>query len=261
MNMELRASALTCAALLLGLQACSSGNSGVTPQVGAITFTNVNGAAAAQPLQLMAEGESTYVLVDVANDPQLLGANWSVYCGSAVPPGTPLPPGQTQDQSCGSFSPVHTMSGPIPSYATSTSGYLALYTAPAAVPKQGNVTLYASSTTDPSQRSSATITIVGQYITVVLAPAPPGDLASGASTQVAAVVANDPNNSGVNWSLTCSALNCGAVSQAQTASGVATTYTAPANLQNAVTVQITASSVADPNRTASATVNVQVPQS
>ena len=31
----------------------------------------------------------------LTNDSQLLGADWSVYCGSALPPGTVLPPGET----------------------------------------------------------------------------------------------------------------------------------------------------------------------
>jgi hypothetical protein len=97
--------------------------------------------------------------VTITHDIALLGANWSVTCESALPPGTPLPPGQTEDTSCGTFAPLHTISGPVPSYATSGTGYVTFYTAPAAPPKGGTVTLYASSTTDPSQSSSLTLTI------------------------------------------------------------------------------------------------------
>jgi hypothetical protein len=261
-------SALSCCVLgctPLLLAGCSSGKSGATPQLGAVTFTNVSGQPNAQPLQLITEGESAYVMVSVANDPQALGANWSVYCGSALPPGTPLPPGQTQDQSCGSFTPVHTMSGPVPSYATSSNGYLALYTAPAAVPKQGVVTLYAASTSSPSVYSSVTLTVQGEYIGVLLAPAPPATLGPGVSVPVAAVVSNDPNNAGVTWSFECLQGNspvstdCGALSQTQTASGVSTTFTTADYTGGSII--LTATSVSDPTRTATATIMPATPGS
>jgi hypothetical protein len=54
---------------------------------------------------------------------------------------------------------MHTLSGPIPSYATSPDGYIALYAAPSAIPKQGTVTIYAAATKDHSKVSSATLTI------------------------------------------------------------------------------------------------------
>jgi hypothetical protein len=127
-------------------------------QVGSITFSTANGIAQTAPTSLSA-GQGTYMEVTISNDTALLGANWSVTCQSALPPGTPLPPGETVDTSCGTFSPTHTMSGPVPSYATSGKGYVTFYTAPAAVPKGGTVTLYASSTTDPSRTSTVTLNI------------------------------------------------------------------------------------------------------
>ena len=128
------------------------------PQVGAITFTSANGVAQSA-LTTVTAGQGAYLEVTITHDIALLGANWSVTCESALPPGTPLPPGQTEDTSCGTFAPLHTISGPVPSYATSGTGYVTFYTAPAAPPKGGTVTLYASSTTDPSQSSSLTLTI------------------------------------------------------------------------------------------------------
>lgn len=128
------------------------------PQVGQITVTDAAGAPQSAVTALTA-GQGTHLEVTITNDIALLGANWSVNCPSALPPGTPLPPGQTQDTSCGTFTPLHTMSGPVPSYATSGAGYVTFYTAPAAPPKGGTVTLYASSTADPSQYSSLTLTI------------------------------------------------------------------------------------------------------
>ena len=141
---------------MLFLSGCVS--SSLPPNIGPITFTDAFGNG--QPaLTALTAGQGTYMDVTIANDESLLGANWSVTCKSALPPGTPLPPGETEDTSCGVFAPLHTMSAPVPSYATSGAGYVTFYTAPAAPPKGGTVTLYAASTSDPSRHSSVTLTI------------------------------------------------------------------------------------------------------
>jgi len=145
------------ASALLLVSGCTSSSSG-RPQVGPITFTDASGNSK-PALTALIEGQGAYMDVTITGDTALLGANWSVTCQSALPPGTPLPPGQTEDTSCGSFEPLHTMSGPVPSYATSGAGYVTFYTAPASPPKGGTVTLYAASTTDPSRYSSVTLTI------------------------------------------------------------------------------------------------------
>jgi hypothetical protein len=242
---------------LLALSGCSSGNSSsAKPQVGAIAFTDANGSVQAAPVTSLTVNQGTYLDVALTSDPQMLGADWSVVCGSALPPGTPLPPGQTQDQSCGTFTPAHTMSGPIPSYVTSGTGYVAFYTAPAVPPKQGTVTLYASATSDHTKFSTVTLTITGLSISVGFAPAPPATLGAGGSTQFKAVLNNDATNVGVNWSVICAVSACGSFSPAQTASGVVTTYTAPATLPAGGTVQVTATSIADPTKAASATIQI-----
>ena len=142
---------------LLSVSGCTSSSSW-RPQVEPITFSDATGKD--QPtLTALTAGQGTYFDVTITNDSALRGANWTVTCKSALPPGTPLPPGQTEDTSCGTFAPMHTVSGPVPSYATSGAGYVTFYTAPAAVPKGGTVTLYAASTSDPSQYSSVTLTI------------------------------------------------------------------------------------------------------
>ncbi len=146
---------LLCALLLVS--GCTSGST-MRPHVGAISFTDATGNALPAITALTA-GQGAYMEVAITNDASLLGANWSVTCKSALPPGTPLPPGETEDTSCGIFTPMHTMSGPVPSYATSGAGYVTFYTAPAAAPKGGTVTLFAASTSDPSQYTSVTLTI------------------------------------------------------------------------------------------------------
>jgi hypothetical protein len=245
--------------LLAGI-GCSTGNS-TKPQVEGITFTDVDGSALNTPPTSLTVGQGTYVSTMLSDDPQLLGADWSVVCGSAIPPGTPLPPGQTQDESCGTFTPPHTMSVPssgIPPYVTNavTSGYVALYVAPAAPPKQGVVTLYVSATADHSRAATVTLTIQGNPISLVLAPAPPSALQAGASTQLRAVLNNDITNAGVRWSAACGSTACGFFGPVETDGGVATTYVAPSVVPAGGAVQITATSVADPTKSTTATLSV-----
>jgi len=147
-------------AVLAVISGCSSSGTSSKVQVGTVTFTDVNGAALKTQPTSLSVGKTVWVSVNLTNDTELLGADWIVYCSSALPPGTALPTGQTEDLSCGSLTPAHTLSTPIPSYVTSPSGYVALYAAPSAVPKLGTVTIYAAATKDHSRVSSATLTIL-----------------------------------------------------------------------------------------------------
>ena len=251
------------AVALLGFAGCTSGSSLNNIQVGSITFTNSVGTAlTTQPSSLTA-GQSEFVTVDLTNDPQLLGANWSVYCGSALPPGSPLPTGETQDESCGVFSPIHTASGPIPDYVTNGSGYVAEYTAPATAPANGSVTLYAASTANPTKFTSLTIAVDSIPISIGFAPSPVSTLAAGASTQLRAVVNNDAADAGVNWSVVtstgdaCASSICGSFNPTQTGSGIYTTYTAPATVPVGGSVTVIATSVTDKTKTVTANITIQ----
>jgi hypothetical protein len=245
---------------LLTFSGCSTG--GRKPQVEGITLTDVNGMALTNTPTSLTVGQGTYVDVMLSNDPQLLGANWSVICGSALPPGTPLPPGQTQDQSCGTFTPAHTLgvpsSGMIPPYVTNavTSGYVTLYVAPAVPPKQGVVTLYASATADPSTTASVTLTIGGQPISVGFAPVPLTTMEVGGSAPFRVALNNDVTNVGVRWSAVCGSADCGFFGPAVTTSGVATTYVAPATIPDGGNVQVIATSIGDPTKAISVTVSI-----
>jgi hypothetical protein len=138
--------------------------------------------------------------------------------------------------SCGSFSPTHT-----------ASGAAATYTAPASA---ASVTITATSTADSTKTATAAVTIVP--ISISITTAPPSTVYVNQAAPVAATVANDFSNSGVDWS--CSpAGSCGTFSPTHTASGVTSTYTAPAS---ATSVTITATSTADSTKTATAAVNV-----
>ena len=246
------------AAALLLVCGCASSTSS-RPQVEPITFTGATGTAQTPQRTMLSAGEGTYMDVAIMGDTALLGANWSVTCQSALPPGTPLPPGQTEDTSCGTFSPTHTISAPIPNYATSATGYVAFYTAPASVPKGDTVTLFASSTSDPSRNSSTTLTIVPNIISVSLAAPPPAYVTHDTSAMFTAVLINDDTSAGVTWTVTCgstAAGACGSLNPVQTMSGVATTYTAPATPLTGG-VRITATSNADPNQFVTATFSIQ----
>jgi len=93
-------------------------------------------------------------------------------------------------------------------------------------------------------------------ISVTLAPPPPGSLEVSYSTQLGAQVVNDTAAAGVDWTVTCTSADCGSILPAHTASGGATTYTAPATVPTGVTVTITASSTTDATANASAPITI-----
>jgi dienelactone hydrolase len=179
--------------------------------------------------QTVAAGSAAQFTASVTDDPSNQGVSWTVSCGSAP---------------CGTVSPSSTASG------TATT-----YTAPDSPPAGDlSVTLTATAVANNSATASASITVPG--INVVVSP-DSATVQAGASTQFTATVANDPNNKGVTWSVTCSPGPCGTVSPLNTASGVATTYTAPATPPiDDLPVTVTATSVFNTGATASAAVTV-----
>jgi hypothetical protein len=76
---------------------------------------------------------------------------------------------------------------------------------------------------------------------------------TGATLRLAATVSNDSTNSGVKWTLSCSAAQCGTISASMTASGTPITYAAPATIPANVKVTVAATSVADESKSSSAT--------
>lgn len=140
--------------------------------------------------------------------------------------------------SCGTFSPAHTASG-----ANTT------YTAPASA---ASVTVTATSTADSTKTATAAVSVTPPPISVTISTAPPSSVYINQTTPVAATVANDLSNAGVDWSC-APAGTCGTFSPAHTASGATSTYTAPAS---PASVTITATSTADATKTANAAVTV-----
>src|SRR5256886_17037989 len=103
-----------------------------------------------------------------------------------------------------------------------------------------------------------TTTSVTRPITVTVAPTTASVPVGQAQTFIATVTGTP--NTGVTWTLTqggaaCSP-GCGTIAPSSTASGTPTTYTAPATVPAIPNVTVTAASVADPTKSASATVTV-----
>ena len=97
-------------------------------------------------------------------------------------------------------------------------------------------------------------------IMVAISPAP-STVQTGGTTTLAATVSNDSKNSGINWTVSCSAAKCGSISPSNTMSGVTTTFTAPPNLTADLNVTITATSVADATKSATASITIVLPVS
>jgi hypothetical protein len=206
------------ASLVLALTGCGGG-SPTPPPVQPVTVA----LSPAPPTALTVDATTSFTAV-VANDPNNGGVTWSVTCSAS---------------SCGTFSSAKT-----------ASGIATTYTAPSS---PTNVSVTATSVTNTSVSASATVTVSAPGLSVSLTPAPPGSLPLGATTPLTAVVANDPSNGGVTWSVTCSASSCGTFNPTKTASGAATTYTAP---PSPTTVTVTATSVTNTSVFASAPIAI-----
>ena len=137
---------------------------------------------------------------------------------------------------------------------TITSG--GLYTAPAdlpvpaSLPGQASVEVRATSQADPTKFAAAQVTIASD-IALSLAPATASVELGAAQSFLAMLTSSGHPDSSVRWSLSgvsCPA-NCGSVD----ASGA---YTAPQVLPSPTLVALTAQSVADPSKQASATIAI-----
>jgi hypothetical protein len=196
------------------------GGSSNTPPPATVTVS-----LSGQPASL-APGLTASIAATVSNG---TGVNWTVTCAAAP---------------CGSFNPSST-----------ASGVATVYTAPAS---PTSVTITATTSSGTTAAASATITIAAPAISVTINN-PPASIAAGATASLAATVANDTANAGVNWTVTCSSSSCGSFNPTKTASGAATVYTAPSAIPTSGTVTVTATSVTDTTKSASATITITAP--
>jgi dienelactone hydrolase len=116
------------------------------------------------------------------------------------------------------------------------------------------VTLTATSAADATQKSSTTITV--PMVTVSVLP-DNATMQPGSTAQFTATVTNDSAAKGVAWSVSCPTAPCGTISPTTTASGAATTYTAPSTQPlGDLVVTVSATSASKAAASASATVTV-----
>jgi uncharacterized protein (TIGR03437 family) len=121
-----------------------------------------------------------------------------------------------------------------------------LYTAPATVTARTTITVTAISVADPGQSRSVTLTLLPSAgVTITIAPATVS-LGSNQTQQFTATVANS-DQTGVRWSMTPA--GTGTLSE----TGL---YTAPSLISGSQTVRVTATSLADPTKSATATITL-----
>jgi hypothetical protein len=181
----------------------------------------------------------------VTGDPANLGVDWTITC--PTPNGTTACASNLHSSAGGTVALIVPETVLIPG----TTQTMSLAGTPA--------TVTAFATADHSVSISAVFTITAA-ITINITQAPPASLMTNASAPVTAVVSNDTTNAGVSWEVACEQAPCGSIVPAQTASGVATTFTAPPVAAPGQTVTITAFATAT-NQTifSRVTVNITAP--
>ena len=131
-----------------------------------------------------------------------------------------------------------------------------LYTSPAAVPTPAVVSVTATSVADPGKYPSATVSLVApQPPPVVVAVTPASASVTIGATQQFAASVTGPSNTAVTWTVSgagCSGTSCGTISS----SGL---YTSPATVPAPAVVTVTATSVAQPGKYASAAISLVAP--
>ncbi len=140
------------------------------------------------------------------------------------------------------------------------------YTAPQILPTSAAVNLTATSISDPSKQSTASLTITSHFTLQLTAP--PG-LSAGTSSSLVAVftpVAGSNPSPALTWSLSgngCLGSACGSLSvtTTQSAGGVplanTAVYTAPVTPPQPDTVLVTVTPQADPSKLAQANITIQ----
>jgi hypothetical protein len=94
-------------------------------------------------------------------------------------------------------------------------------------------------------------------VSVTLSPAPPTSIVISKMASLTAVVASDTAAAGVTWKASCGSTDCGTFSPVSTpGNSSTTTYTAPAAIPTGNSVVVTATSVTDSTKSASATITV-----
>jgi len=226
--------------LAVTAQICGCGNvSSSKPVAGTISVTTSTGAA--MTTGTVAVSSSVNLSMTPTGGIGQTGVDWTMTCQ-----GNPVT-GSISNGACGTLAPAHT-----------ADGGTSVYTAPSVVPIGTNVAITAAVTGNPSQTSTATFTIVSLPIVVQFynGEAPPASMTVGTSKTLGATVSNDLEAAGVIWTAVCNGSACGSFNPTVTASGIGTSYTAPTVVPSGGTVTITATSLTDTTKSATAALTV-----
>ena len=142
--------------------------------------------------------------------------------------------------------------GSIPVGEISSAG---LYTAPEILPASPTVTISAISVADPTASASATVTLRDD-IALVISPASSDVPQDGQQTFNASISSNGKPAPGVTWSVNGAAGGNATVGTIVANAPETAVYTAPAVVPSPAVVTITATSVADNSKIASASVSI-----
>lgn len=224
--------------------------------LGSLTALAGCGRGVNTPITPISQSSQPLSVVFLSSLPKSLAVQASAFLAAAATFAIAPPPGSANDLvtwslTCGS-------PGACGVFKANADANGVTYVAPTVIPAGNTITITATSIATPAKSASTVITIVPPIpISVSFSPTPPASLQINTSTSLITSIANDVTaNPQVQWIVTCSAAPCGAFSSATTASGVATTYTAPAAIPSGNTVTITASSVTDPTKSASTSIVV-----
>jgi hypothetical protein len=131
-----------------------------------------------------------------------------------------------------------------------------IYTAPGVLPPSGSATITATSQADQSVAVSVTVMLQDDIVVTV---SPPSASLSPLAAQVfsASLAATGNPSMSVNWSVNGIAGGNSAVGTIVASGASTATYTAPSAAPASPAVTVTATSVADPAKSGSATVNIE----
>jgi hypothetical protein len=234
------------AALIMALTGCGGTSSSGGAKAGPISTTNAAGVTG-HIASLTLGSKASFSMMPVGDNSNA-GVDWTVTCE-----GNPVT-GSTSNGACGTLAPAHT-----------ADGAATVYTAPSVAPIGESITVTATVTSNPSQSSSVSLTIVALPIGIKFYnTTPPQSLEINATLGLNAQVTNDPAGAGVIWTVTCGSTSvCGSfnptIANTPNSTVFFTTYTAPAVVPTGGTVTITATSLTDTTKSVSATLTITVP--
>jgi hypothetical protein len=203
---------------------------------------------------ILVGGNTQTITVTVTHDITAGGVSISLQAG------TPLSP-------CPITAPPATLCGAIGGYQQTTTNNTTTATftytppsgsmAPAAPYNNPTIVATANGGTRPAASFSFAINL--GPVSISFTTAPPATIAVNAMANIVAHVANDPANKGVDWSLVCAiGTNCGTITP-HTASDAPAAYTAPPTVPGGGGLTVTATSTADPSKSISGNVIIQLP--